>query len=50
MAGPGICALFLADTCASDVHPVFNHVAPYGYLLLNVYLFIANIANPDSLV
>ena len=21
MAGPGICVLFLADTCASEVHP-----------------------------
>ena len=33
MAGPGICVLCLADTCASEVHPVFNPVAPYGYLL-----------------
>ena len=32
MAGPGICVLFLADACASEVHPVFNPVAPYGYL------------------
>ena len=29
MAAPGICVLFLADTCASEVHPVFNPVAPY---------------------
>ena len=28
MVGPGICVLFLADTCASEVHPVFNPVAP----------------------
>ena len=28
------------------VHPVFNPVAPYGYLLPTVYLFIADIANP----
>ena len=48
MAGPGICVLCLADTCASEVHPVFNTVAPYGYLLPNMYLFIADIANPDS--
>ena len=34
MAGPGICVLCLTDTCTSEVHPVFNPVAPYGYLLL----------------
>ena len=50
MVAPGICVLFLADTCASDVHPVFNPVAPYGYLLPNMYLFIADIVNPDSFV
>ena len=50
MAGPGICALCLADTCASEVHIVFNHVAPYGYLLPNMHLFIENITNPDSFV
>ena len=50
MAGPGICVLCLADTCASEVHPVFNPVAPYGYLLPNMYLFIADIINPDSFV
>ena len=32
MAGPGICVLCLAHTCTSEVHPVFNLVAPYGYL------------------
>ena len=48
MAGPGIGVLCLTDTCASDVHPVFNPVAPYGYLLPNMYLFIADITNPDS--
>ena len=31
-------------------NPVFNPVAPYGYLLPNVYLFMADIANPDLLV
>ena len=41
MAGPGICVLLLADTCASEVHPVFNPVAPYGYLLPNMYVFMA---------
>ena len=48
MEGPGICVLCLADTCASEVHPVFNPVAPYGYLLSNMYLFIADITNPDD--
>ena len=50
MAGPGICVLFLADTCASEVHPLFNPVAPHVYLLPNIYLFIADIKNPDSFV
>ena len=50
MAGPGICVLFLADTCASEVYPVFSPVTPYGYLLPNMYLIIADIANPDSCV
>ena len=26
MVGPGICVLCLADTCTSEVHPVFNPV------------------------
>ena len=42
MAGPGICVLCLADTCTSEVHPVFNPVAPYGYLLSDMYLFMAD--------
>ena len=50
MAGPGIWVLCLVDTCASDVHPVFNPVAPYGYMLPNMYLFITDVANPDSFV
>ena len=50
MTGPGICLLCLADTCASEVHPVFNPAAPYGYLLPNMYLFITDITNPDSFV
>ena len=48
MAGPGICVLCLADTCTSEVHPVFNPVAPNGYLLSDMYLFMADITNPDS--
>ena len=50
MAGPGICVLCLADTCTSEVHPVFNPVAPYGYLLSGMYLFMADITHPDSFV
>ena len=29
---------------------MFNPVAPYGCLLPNIYLFIANITNPDLFV
>ena len=47
MAGPCICVLCLGDTCASEVHTVFNPVAPYGYLRPNMYLFIADIRNQD---
>ena len=43
MAGPGICVLCLADSCTSEVHPVFNLIAPYGYRLPYMYLFIADI-------
>ena len=43
MAGPGICVLCLADTCTSEVHSVFNPVAPYGYLFSDMYLFMADI-------
>ena len=50
VAGPGICVLCLADTCTSEVHPGFNPVAPYGYLLSDMYLFMADITNPDFLV
>ena len=51
MAGPGSCVLCLAVTCASEVHPVFNPVVPYGYLFANMYLFIADIiTDPDSFV
>ena len=48
MAGPGICVLCLAVTCTSEVHPVFNHVASYGYLLSDMYLLMADITTPDS--
>ena len=50
MAGPGTCVLCLADTCTSEVQPVFNLVAPYGYLLFDMYLFMADITNPDLFV
>ena len=46
MAGPGICVLFLADTCASEVQPVFNPVAPYGYLLPNMQTRLFNVVGP----
>ena len=49
MTGPGICVLCLADTCASEVHPVYSPVAP-GYLLHNLYLSVEDIANPDLFV
>ena len=39
MAGPGFCVLCLADTCTSEVHPVFNPVAPYGYMRSDMYLW-----------
>ena len=35
--------------CARRI-PVFNSVAHYGYLLPTVYLFMADIANPDLFV
>ena len=50
MAGPGICVLYLADTCTSEMHTVFNPVAPYGYLISDMYLFMADITNSDSFV
>ena len=50
MTDPGICVLFLADTCASELYPVFNPGAAYRYLIPKIYLFIADIANPDSFV
>ena len=50
IAGSVICVLCLANICASEVHPVFNTFTPYGYLLPNMYLFIADITNPDSFV
>ena len=48
MAGPGICVLCLADACPSEVHPMFNPVSPYGYLLSDMYL--ADITNSDLFV
>ena len=47
MAGPGICVLCLADTCISEV---YVPVAPYIYLLSDMYLFMADITNPESFV
>ena len=50
MAGPGICGLCLGDISASEVHPVINPVTSYGYLFLNMYLFIADNTNPDLFI
>ena len=50
MAGPGICVLCLADTCACEVHPVFNPITPYGYMLHSMYLFIADIHRKPRIV
>ena len=50
VAGPGIYVLCLVDTCTSEMHPVFNPDAPYGYLLSDMYLFMADITNPDLIV
>ena len=33
-----------------EEHPEFNPVAPYGYLLSDMYLFMADITNPDLFV
>ena len=32
------------------MHPVFNPVAPYRYLLTTVYLCMADMVNPDLFV
>ena len=32
------------------MHPVFNPVTPYHYLLPNLYLYVADNANPDLFV
>ena len=45
VAGPGICILCYADSCASYVHPVSSmHIQ---YLLPNLYLSVADSANPS---
>ena len=50
MAGPGICVLCLAGTSTSEVHPVVDPVSSYGYLFSDMYLFMADITNPDLFV
>ena len=50
MAGLSICVLCSTDTCASYVHPVFNHVAHYRYLIPNMYLSVADITKPVLLM
>ena len=49
MSDQGVCVLCLADTCAYEVHLVFNPVAPYGYQLPSMYLFMADITNQTRL-
>ena len=39
--------LYVDEVVVVTVYPVFNPVALYEYLLLNMYLFIADITNPD---
>ena len=41
-----LCILLFGMLCLS----VFNPVAPYRYLLSDMYLFMADITNPDSFV
>ena len=41
------CILCYVNTCTSYLHPVFNRVVPDQYLLPNMYLSVADIANPD---
>ena len=42
--------IVLAVICTSEVYPVFSPVAHYGYLLFDMYLFMADVTNPDFLV
>ena len=39
-----------ADIGTSEVYLVLNPVVPYGYLLSDMYLFMADITNPDLFV
>ena len=41
-----LCIVLGRYLCTSEVHPVFNPVAPYGYLFSDMYLFMADITNP----
>ena len=42
--------IMLGGYLHTEVHPVLNSTAPYVYMLPNMYLFIADITNPDSFV
>ena len=42
-------SVYCARWIPTQLHPVFYPVAPYRYLLPNLYLSVANIANPDLL-
>ena len=50
MAGQGICILCLAEYWRILGTPSVQPVAPYVYLLPTMYLFMADIANPDLFV
>ena len=45
MAGPGICVLCLADTCTSEVHPVFNTVLAIPIRLLTSFSHLPSEVN-----
>ena len=46
MIGPGICIVLDGYLRILDAPSVQSSVAPYRYLLINMYLSVADIANP----
>ena len=50
MVRPGICISFFGGYLRILGAPMFNPVALYGYLFPTVYLFMADIENPDLIV
>ena len=45
-----VCCAWRIPAHLRFTHALFHPVAHYGYLLPNMYLFIADITNPDSFV